>query len=209
MVKVPTSAVGLAVLLVACSATDEAGSHDAQPSPTTLEVTDVEVTSNHEDPSTGESPTEALAAGSGWDEQVRANFMDACLATSAGASGYCACTLEHFEERYTQQEFERLEQRLTADHPLPEDASQIIDACITKHPEEVAADPDGEWSQRSQAESLNACVGSSNGATEDCGGALAGMMERFSEDEFVEVSLAVDAGEPEPDGFNETVESCA
>lgn len=220
MMKVPIG-VGLAVLLVACSATDERASNDVRPSPTTLEVVDDEVASDdgaafddvtgsdNEVASSDEVPAEAATAEPGWDEQVRANFMEACLTTSSGASGYCTCTLERFEEYYAQPEFERLEQRLIADHPLPQEASQIIEACVADHRDEVATDREAAWSQRSQTEFLNACIDSSGGATEYCGCALTGMMERFTEDGFVEVSLAVEAGEPEPEAFTATVENCA
>ncbi len=205
--------LGVGALLLSACANGEEPAAEETAAEETAPVEEVEEPEAPEEPAEVEEPEEEPDQAGDWDEQVRTNFMDACLATSGGASGYCECTLDGLEDTYDQAEFEQVEQEMLGTDEIPAEFEQIIEACVEENQDEISGDPteaaEGEWSQLSQSEFLNACIQSSGGATEYCECALDGMMEEYTEDEFVEVSLAIDAGEPEPDEFMDVVEDCA
>jgi hypothetical protein len=159
-----------------------------------------------------EEPSEA-AGDDAWDPQVRTNFLDACLETSGGAEGYCGCTLDRLEERFTEAEFEAMEQEMMASDVMPPEFDEIIDACIDEHEEELAGDPsaagDGQWSELARTEFLGACIDSSGGATAYCECALDGLEAEYEEFEFGMISLGIEAGDDMPPEFEAVIERCA
>lgn len=202
--------IGLAALVLsACGQEDEVlgGEENGAEAPVVEEPAD-------EEP--GLEETEDLAEATGdeaWDPQVRTSFLDACLATSGGAEGYCGCTLDRLEERFTEAEFEAMEQEMMTSDVMPAEFDEIIDACLAEHEEELAGDPtdaiEGQWSEMARAEFLGACIDSSGGATAYCECALEGLEEQYDEFEFGMISLGIEGGDEIPQEFEAVIERCA
>jgi hypothetical protein len=72
----------------------------------------------------------AASCGGGGDkfpDEVRRNFMNSCT-SSGGTNEQCACSLEAFEKKYSVEEFEKLEEDLTAGRRANE-VAEIVVAC--------------------------------------------------------------------------------
>lgn len=153
----------------------------------------------------GDAPSDDGA----WDHAVRTNFLDACLGSSGNASGYCECALISFEERFTQAEFETLEQEMMASDETPPEFDEVIEACYDEHVAgAVEESVDGQWSAMAQSDFLEGCIQTSGGMTAHCECALDGLQEIYSETEFIALSAGFERGEDIPAEFDEVVETC-
>ncbi len=72
-------------------------------------------------------------ADEGWPEEVRDNFLGACLDGSGGEEDYCRCVLEELEASLTVEEFEELEGDLAEEGDLPPVVEVIVEDCIDQH----------------------------------------------------------------------------
>jgi hypothetical protein len=202
--------IGLAALVLgACGQQEEVGGGEE----TGVEEPVVEESAD-EEPIVEESEEPAEAAGDDeWDPQVRTNFLEACLATSGGAEGYCGCTLDRLEERFSEAEFEAMEQEMMTSDVMPAEFEEIIEACVGEHEDELAGDPtdaaEGQWSQMARTEFLGACIESSGGATAYCECALEGLEAEYDEFEFGMISLGIEDGDEIPPEFESVIERCA
>jgi hypothetical protein len=64
----------------------------------------------------------------GFSEEVRAGYMEGCL--QSGNRSFCDCTLEEFEQTFSQAEFERLALGFAGDEPPPQEFLDVITACL-------------------------------------------------------------------------------
>lgn len=161
----------------------------------------------------GEGPATPDAAESGWDDDVREGFLQACLTTSSGSEGYCGCTLAGLEDTFSQAKFERLEQHMLTTDTVPEEFQTVVDGCLADHIDELMGDDlealeGGRWGAAARAEFLQACLQTSGGLEAYCGCTLDGMEEIYSQTEFTAISLAIERGEEVPPDFDAVVQAC-
>ncbi|NQV07282.1 hypothetical protein HQ535_12095 [bacterium] len=69
-------------------------------------------------------------AGSGFDSTSRNAYMTGCL--EDGNEAFCSCTLDEFEQRYSQDEFEALALELSNPDEAPEAFVEVILMCISE-----------------------------------------------------------------------------
>lgn len=204
-------------------APDETGQEQTSPDGSAQEETSPdgdapEGTAQDEAPPTGEAADpddsaededDAPSDDGAWDQAVRTNFLDACLGSSGDASGYCECALTSFEERFTQAEFEAIEQEMTASDETPPEFDEVVEACYEEHVAgAVEESADGQWSAMAQSDFLEGCIQTSGGMTAHCECALDGLQEIYSETEFIALSAGIERGEDTPAEFDEVVETC-
>ncbi len=200
-----------AVVLAACGSDTETPGEDEAPEERPQEELEPVEESPEAEEGVEEVPEAAPPADGGWDETVRTNFLDSCLSTSGNATGYCQCALDGLEERFSQEDFEALEQEMMTTDVLPDEFDEVIEACLEEHQDELAGagEPaEGEWSATAQSEFLFGCIESSGGMTEHCECALDGMQEIYTESEFEQLSLELEQGEPTPPEFDGVVDAC-
>ena len=197
-----------AFVLAGCSSMTEMLAGEEQPPD---ETTQEEVAPVEEGPEESVEDTSEAGADEGWDQAVQTNFYESCLSASRGATGYCQCTLGGLQERFSQDDFEAIEQEVTGSEALPPEFEEVIDACIEEHQDEIAGFEEstgGQWSAAAQSEFLFGCIESSAGTVEHCECALDGMQETYTESEFEELSLGLERGEATPPEFDAVVDVC-
>lgn len=64
-----------------------------------------------------------------YPSSVVQNFMDACMSTSGGRTGYCSCAIGEIQKRYTLTEFAALETRMSNTGQVPEELAGIVAGC--------------------------------------------------------------------------------
>lgn len=217
-------AIGLAALVLSgCSpltemfaGDDEAPEEAPQEEAPQEEAPQEEAALAEEDPGPDdgaeETPEAETSTDDGeWDQVVQTNFYDACLSTSRGATGYCQCALDGLQERFSQADFEAMEQEMMGSDALPEGFTEVIDACVEEHEDElggVEEAAEGEWSATAQSDFLFGCIESSGGMVAHCECALDGMQETYTEGEFEELSFGLEQGEAIPPEFDAVVDAC-
>ena len=67
-------------------------------------------------------------SSSGFDSEARDAYMQGCL--EDGNEAFCQCTLDEFEKRFSQDEFERLALQLNDPNDAPEEFVEVIFECI-------------------------------------------------------------------------------
>lgn len=143
-------AISIAAVLAGCGpladlasgegdAPDEAVPEEASPAGEAAEPGD---TTEDEAPPAGEAAepdgpaeegSDAQPGDGAWDPAVRTNFLDACLGSSGDAAGYCECALDSFTERFTQAEFETIEQEMMASDATPPEFDEVVESCLEQH----------------------------------------------------------------------------
>lgn len=83
--------------------------------------TDQGNTTNHESPTAQASPatqqspaTQASPAKDEYPAAAVENFVDSCAASSDGKRGVCLCVLDKIQQKYTYEDFSRMEEEMQA-----------------------------------------------------------------------------------------------
>lgn len=70
----------------------------------------------------------ACGGGGGFSAAVADNFVGSCV-DNGGSRPVCACALGEIEALYSEQEFSRVEARMRAGEPLPDDILDAVAGC--------------------------------------------------------------------------------
>jgi hypothetical protein len=66
----------------------------------------------------------------GFSDEVRSAYMEGCL--QDGNQAFCDCTLDEFESRFSEDEFEAIALNFDATAEPPEEFFEVITACLSE-----------------------------------------------------------------------------
>ena len=69
-------------------------------------------------------------AGNKYPDQIRNNFLTSCDSQPNAPRAVCECALNKIEEKYSLDEFEKIDKAQREGEPLPKDISKIVTDCV-------------------------------------------------------------------------------
>ena len=73
---------------------------------------------------------ESAKAGEPYPQEVRDNFLTSCDEQPNAPRSVCECSLEKIEEKYSIEEFERIDKAQREGEPLPNDIQTMVEDCV-------------------------------------------------------------------------------
>ena len=73
---------------------------------------------------------ESAKAGEKYPAEVRNNFLTSCDEQPNAPRSVCECSLEKIEEKYSIDEFEKIDAAQKEGEPLPKDIQTIVEDCV-------------------------------------------------------------------------------